>query len=414
MKLALIALRNLGRNRRRTVLSLLVVACGAAALILTAGFVRFSFEGLAEAIIHGGLGHLEVAQAGDTEGAATSLERSARPPGWAQWEGVRTAIEGRPHVRAAGAVIQFAGVAHHDLGSTAFFGVAVEPDRERRMGMEVKLRGGQDLAPAAPPEGSDQVLLGVGLARALGVRPGDTIALVAPTASGSLDAMDVTVRGLVTTGLQELDGRVLKTHVVTAQRLLGTANVTALVVGLDDAAHTETARADLLSLRALSGGGFTVQDWQTRAPFYRQVRALYSGIFVFLGALVFALVILSTSNTLLMSVLERVREFGTLRAIGTSRGQVAALVVFEALWLGLLGGLIGGGLGLGLSLLINALRIRMPPPPGAADPLDLALQTAPSDVILALAFMVLVLGTASLVPAVRVVRLRIVEALGHD
>ena len=414
MNLALIALRNLGRNRRRTLLSLLVVAAGTAALILTAGFVRFSFEGLAEAIIHGGLGHLEVAPARDILGTASSLERSARPPGWSNWQPLRETIEGRPHVRAAGAVIQFAGVANHGERSASFLGVAVEPDRERRMGMAVKLRGGQDLPAEIPPEGDDQVLLGVGLARALGAGPGDSVTLMAATASGSLDAIDVTVRGLFTSGLQELDGRLLKTHVVTAQRLLGTTSVSALVVGLDDASRTQAARVDLLSLRALSGGDFAVQDWQTRAPFYLQVRALYGGIFVFLGAVVFALVTLSTSNTLLMSVLERVREFGTLRAIGTSRGQVAALVVLEALWLGLLGGLIGGGLGLGLTLLINGLRIRMPPPPGAADPLELALKSEPSDFAVALAFMVLVLGVASLLPALRVVRLRIVEALSHD
>ena len=414
MNLALIALRNLGRNRRRTLLSLLVVAAGAAALILTAGFVRFSFEGLAEAIIRGGLGHLEVAPARDVRGTDSSLERWARPPGWSAWEGLREAIEGRPHVRAAGALIQFAGVANLKERSTSFLGMGVEPDRERRMGMEVKLRGGEDLPAQAPPEGEDQVLLGVGLARALGAGPGDTVTLVAATASGSLDAIDVTVCGLITTGLQELDGRLLKTHVVTAQRLLGTTSVSALVVGLDDAAHTQAARADILSLPALSGGDFLVQDWETRAPFYHQVRALYGGIFVFLGTLVFALVTLSTSNTLLMSVLERVREFGTLRAIGTSRGQVAALVVLEALWLGLLGGLMGGGLGLGLTLIINARRIRMPPPPGAADPLVLALKSEPADFALALAFMVLVLGVASLLPALRVVRLRIVEALSHD
>jgi putative ABC transport system permease protein len=282
------------------------------------------------------------------------------------------------------------------------------------MGMEVTLRGGQNLEAEPPPEGEDQVLLGVGLARALGIVPGDSVALLAATADGSLDAMDVTVRGLMTTGLHELDGRVLKTHVVTAQRLLGTSNVSALVITLDDASWTKPVQKDLLSLPGKGDEPLAVQDWETRAPFYGQVRALYSGIFFFLGTLVFVLVVLSTSNTLLMSVLERVREFGTLRAIGTSRGQIAALVVLEALWLGLLGGAIGALLGLGLTLLINAVKIKMPPPPGAADPLDLALRASPSDFALALFFMILVLAVASLLPALRVVRLRIVEALGHD
>ena len=67
------------------------------------------------------------------------------------------------------------------------------------------------------------------------------------------------------------------------------------------------------------------------------MRALYTGIFVFLGIIVAALVALSSANTLLMSVLERIRELGTLLAIGTSRSQLARLLLFEALWLAALG-----------------------------------------------------------------------------
>src|SRR5262245_30477034 len=96
-----------------------------------------------------------------------------------------------------------------------------------------------------------------------------------------------------------------------------------------------------LRVREVSTDSLVITDRRARAPFYGQVRALYSGIFWFLGGIVFVLVCLATSNTLLMSVMERVREFGTLRAIGTGRGQVALMVLLEALWLGLVGALVG-------------------------------------------------------------------------
>ena len=408
------ALRNLGRNRRRTLLCLLVAAWGGAALVLTAGFVRFSFDGLREAIVRGGLGHLEVAPAGDFSGAASSLERSALPPALAGWQSLRNEIEARPHVQAVGAAIQFTGMASHADRSAAFLGVAVEPDRERRMGLKVKIRSGEDLPDAAPGEDEDLALLGAGLARALGAVPGDRIVLVAPTVEGSLDAMDVTVRGVITSGLLELDARLLKTHVMTAQRLLGTGNVSSLIVGLDDTDRTAAAKAGMLPLLRQSPLPLDAVEWDTRAPFYGQVRSLYVGIFAFLGGIVFLLVVLSTSNTILMSVMERVREFGTLRAIGTSRLQVASLVVLESLWLGLMGGLGGAALGAGLAVLINHVRIQMPPPPGAVDPMELALRVAPSDLLAALVFIIVVLGVASLMPAVRVARLRVWEALAHD
>ncbi|MCL4837958.1 MAG: ABC transporter permease, partial [Thermoanaerobaculia bacterium] len=76
MRFLWLAWRNLGRNRRRTAISLAVIAAGSVALLLTAGFVAFSFAGLSEAMIHGGLGHLEVARATAVEASAATLERS--------------------------------------------------------------------------------------------------------------------------------------------------------------------------------------------------------------------------------------------------------------------------------------------------------------------------------------------------
>ena len=121
------------------------MSVGTIGLLVTAGFVRNSFDGLRDAVIQGGLGHLEVAPASDTEAAASPADRSGSPPALRDWRTLRAAIEGRPQVRAAGAVIQFTGVATNGEHSAAFVGVATEPARERLMGMETKLRGGANL-----------------------------------------------------------------------------------------------------------------------------------------------------------------------------------------------------------------------------------------------------------------------------
>jgi putative ABC transport system permease protein len=411
VKLAVIALRNLSRHRRRTLLSLLVVAAGAVAVILTAGFIRFSFDGLREAIIHGGLGHLELMPA--STGGPAGPDRSA-PPALAGWARVREAAEATPHVLAAGAAVYLTGMASKDERSSAFVGVALEPERERRMNLEVKLRGGRNLSDAPPPAGEDEVLLGVGLAQSLGAGPGDVVTITAMTADGTLNALDTRVAGLVTTGLQELDARVLKTHLATGERLLGTDRVSSIVIGLDDTARTdEVGDALALRLRAASPEPLILTDWRARAPFYGQVRALYSGIFWFLGGIVFVLVCLATSNTLLMSVMERVREFGTLLAIGTGRGQVALMVVLEALWLGVVGAVAGDAVAAGLVVAINAAGIDMPPPPGAAAGFPLQLAVHPTDFVAVVGLMVVVLAVAAVFPAMRTIRLRIVDALGH-
>ena len=108
MTLPLIALRNLSRNRRRTVLSLLVVAAGSVAVLLTAGFVRFSFAGLQEAIIHGGLGHLEVLPSAHA-GEGGLPDRTAAPA-FADWRAVQEDVEALP-VREEAAEVAGAGAA---------------------------------------------------------------------------------------------------------------------------------------------------------------------------------------------------------------------------------------------------------------------------------------------------------------
>ena len=188
--LVVIALRNLFRNGRRTALSLLIVSIGIISLLLTAGFVRNSFDGLRDAVIQGGLGHLEVTPAGDGD-TAQPAERSGRPPALREWLALRAAIDRRPRVRAVGAVIQFAGVATAGESSASFIGLAVEPERERRMGMDVKLRSGTNLAEKGATAEENRVLLGVGLAHALHAAPGDTITVMAVTPDGSLNAVDM-------------------------------------------------------------------------------------------------------------------------------------------------------------------------------------------------------------------------------
>lgn len=414
MKFALFALRNLARNRRRTAISLAIVAAGTVGLLLTAGFIRFSFDGLREAMIHGGLGHLEVAtRAAVASRGEAALDRSVQQ-GIDGWQEVRERLETVPHVVAVQANLHLMGMIQKPGGdSVSFVGVGVEPARERRMGFETKVREGRALQDATPAAGEDEVVLALGLAAALGARPGDIVTLLAASPDGMLNALDVRVVGLLTSGVQELDTRFLKIHLASGQRLLATERVSNLLVGLDDTAATATAEAEVAAALAGRAPALAVTRWEKRAAFYSQVRNLYLGIFWFLGAIVFVLVVLATSNTLVMTVMERVREIGTLRAIGTAPAQIAAMVLWEALWLGVLGALLGNALGAAAIAGLNGLHLKMPPPPGAVDPIDLQLAFVPEAFVAIVGVMAVVLLVAALAPVLRATRISVVEALRH-
>lgn len=414
MRFALLGLRNLARNPRRTATTLAVVAAGTVALVLTAGFVRFSFDGLAEAMIHGGLGHLEVVAGAALDGRAPSALDRPLEHALSDWRPLRDELERLPHVAAVGANLQVMGMAQGPDGrSASFAGVGSEPERARSMGFEKKLRRGELLPDAAPAEGEDRALVALGLAASLGVEPGDVVTLLATDVDGRLNALDVRVAGLVTTGVQELDTRWLELHLASAERLVGPGLASDLLVGLDDTAATGEALGAVATAVAGREPPLAVVPWTERALFYEQVKNLYAGIFWFLGSIVFVLVVLATSNTLAMTVMERIRELGTLRAIGTGRGQLAAMILAEAVWLGLLGGVLGGVAGALATAGLNAANLHMPPPPGAVDPIDLKLAYVPEAFGGAVLLMVVVLALAALAPIARAVRMEVVDALGH-
>ena len=406
--------RNLARNRRRTALSLAIVACGTAALVVTAGFVRFSFDGLREAMIHGGLGHLEVAAEEEVERrGVVALDRSPSAA-LEGWEALRGELERLPHVDAVGANLHLLGLVRRaDGAAVSFVGLGVEPDRELRMAFPTKLRSGRGLAATPPAPGDEPVLLAAGLARSLGAAPGDTVTLLVARADGMLNALDARVTGIYTTGVAELDTRMLKLPLASAARLAETSRVSNLVVALDDTSRTAEVAAAVRRALAARGDALVVTPWSARAPFYEQVRGLYTGIFRFLGTIVALLVVLAASNTLVMTVFERLRELGTLRAIGTTPGQIAALLFAEAGELGLAGGALGALAGWAAVGGINALGLRLPAPPGAVEEIDLELALVPEAFVGAVVLMVAVLLVAAIVPILRATRIAVVDALGH-
>ena len=149
------------------------------------------------------------------------------------------------------------------------------------------------------------------------------------------------------------------------------------------------------------------------AAYYKQVRTLFSGIFVFLGVIVFVMVLMASVNTLLMTMFERIREIGTMLAMGTPRAWIVALFMVEATVTGILGataGVVGGNL---LGVLLNASGLHLPPPPGTTVDMHFRVLHEPSLMIGSSLLVIVSLALASIIPAIRASRLQIAEALAH-
>jgi putative ABC transport system permease protein len=407
MRLLWFAIRNIGRNKRRSGTILGMIALGAIALLLAGGYAAATFHNLRENTIANGIGHLQMGGPGFL---AQELEEKPLASGLRNVEAVRRLAKADPRVRAAVARVDFNGLISNGEKSQIFIGSGVEPHEEYgAAGFTPTIQSGRPVADGS----SHEVVLGIGLARSMGAHLGDRLTLLGQTVDGAINGLDVAVVGTYTTGIKEFDDRAAVVRIDTAQQILNTKDVSKLVVLLRDTEETDAVHDSLTASLQAAGQHVEIASWVQFATFYRQVRALFSGIFAFLGLIILGLVVLSSGNAMSMAVLERVREIGTLMAVGTTRRTVMAMFVAEGVALGTLGAAVGVALGSVLATLLTRAQIQLPPPPTFSRPVPLTILVERPLLIAVPILLIFTLFLASLLPAARAARLRITDALGH-
>jgi putative ABC transport system permease protein len=399
-----LAVRNVFRNTRRSVITLAAIVFGASAIVVFGGFVEYMYLGVREQTIRSQFGHIQLHRRGHAERGAVAPFELLIP----DYEAVRALIAPLEHVVDVLPRLGFSGLISTGDTTTSFLGLGVDPEREAALSSFARTIEGAELSGAAPRG----IILGLGLARGFGVQPGDEVTLLATTRDGGINGLAVTVRGIWESTEKAYDDRFLKAPIASVQRLLDAEGVVqSIVVLLDDTEHTAVVRQRIEALVAARGLPLEIQTWEDLALRYHQVRALFSRIFNTLTVIVSVIVVLGIANTMTMAVFERTREIGTIMALGARRRRVVGMFVVEGAFLGVVGGLLGLAVGVVLARAISAYGIQMPPPPGSTRGFVAEILLVPE--IFARAF-VLSVATAiasSLYPAWRASRLDVVEAL---
>jgi len=212
------ALHNSMRNRRRSLVTVAIAALGTAAILLAGGFALSTYQGLAEMAARS-TGHLVL-------GRPAQFEQEEDTPlqhGLDDAEALRQRLLADAAVRQVLPRVEFSGLISNGDKSTVMMASGIDPDSEFAVkGPFLTVSAGAVLSNA---DGDAQVMLGQGLARSLKAQPGSGLTLLASTADGALNALDVQVKGVFSVGVPELDQRLVYTSVATAQRLLNTRRV---------------------------------------------------------------------------------------------------------------------------------------------------------------------------------------------
>lgn len=402
----LIAARNLTRNRRRALMALLTVSMAVIAMVLADGFAQWIFQAMREGTIQSQLGHIQVVRPGyHRAGAADPFAYviPARAP-------EHRLIETTPGVKVAVPRLTVTGLISHGETTISFIADGVDPKREADFNKAFRIVQGHDLTTI----NGQEVILGRGLARSLGVESGATVALLSNTSSGGINAVEAKVAGIFITANQAYDNSALRLPIGLAQSLLRVDGAHTWLVLLEQTERTDAYLARFRERFPEKSHHLEFVPWYERADFYNKTVALFSQQMNVLRSIIAVIIVLSISNLLVMNVLERTGEIGTLLAVGFRRSKVMQLFAVEGLLLGLIGGAAGVAIGYGLAELISAIGIPMPPPPGMDEGYTGEIRiTWP---VLANAFAIAFVTTAlaGLYPAWKASRLNIINALRHN
>jgi putative ABC transport system permease protein len=350
------AWNNLLRNRRRTLSTLAAIAIGVGMIVVTNGYTDGISSNLSDSLVNQIDGHLRIQHRDYKKYFITDQEKILMTDARALTDEVMK----NPHVKAVMPRVMMGGLIGIDEKSTTFFGFASDLTMLTRVLPDYgkNLVAGKLLSADDP----DGVLLGRALAKSLRAKPGDELVLLSKTVHGDQSNTLVHVRGVVTFPPDAvLEQSLIFTGLGKGLRdnLLDLGNgATQLVVRIDDIGNVPMVEAELNRYFESRNLPWRVLPWY-ESKVYSQMVGMFNGIGGLIMVILTLMVGVITSNALLMAFFERIREIGTLRAIGMKKVQVYQLLYTESAIIGMIGALIGLALGVTLVLIGQHIGISL-------------------------------------------------------
>jgi ABC-type lipoprotein release transport system permease subunit len=327
-KLWVIAYRDLGRNRRRSILSLVAVALGLGLLILLHGYLAGVVDEAMQNDIRLRTGHVQI--------RADSYEEERLSLQWrdllADPSGLTAGANAMPEVRAAAPVLWATAILNTVEDSAGLRIYGVDPTSPIYIPIQEAMVTGAFLA----ADDRSGILIGRRLANDLGIDVGQTVNLTVVNADGQVEEAIFTVRGLFATGIYQYDQSAVFMPLARAQTFTGAGGrASAIILLLHNQGDAERVAAMLAAPDAVT------LTWRDINQLLLQAIEGSTIFYLFLDVIVMLVVAVVIANTLLMSVFERIREMGILAALGMKGRQIVLMFILEAVILGLAGIAVG-------------------------------------------------------------------------
>ena len=408
------AWRNVWRNPRRTWLTVSAISFACMVLIFMLSFQFGSYETMINSSVKINTGHIQVQAKGYFD--KKSMRRVVDSP-----EAVIRMISRIDYVEAVTArASTFSLVSSKDRTYGAVV-VGIDPVLESKVStLKSLIRKGRFLSDMSENENSDKALIGTLLAQNLKVGLDDELTILGQGRDGSVAATILKVAGIYESGLDALDRSTLHIPLKTFQAVYAMGNaVHEIIVNVDSLHDVPMVKQDIVDgLKAIPAGkNLVVMDWDELVPGLTQAIEIDLTMGLVFWVLLVVVVAFSILNTFLMAIFERTREFGVMMAIGTTPGRLVKLLLYESNFMTMTGITLGVLIGCGLTLIFQIYGIDVS---GSSEILKqygitgriyprLSLITAFAGPLLVW----MITLTVALYPALKIKRLRPVEAMVH-
>ena len=407
-----LAFRNLTRYRRRTLLTALLIMLGVMALLLFVAAAGSFKQTMVGSITDSMLGHLQIHRKGYTASIDNLPLNLNLQPGAVNK--IESALKSEPEIAAYSLRVKLGAMFSNFTENTSIRLNGIDPVAEDAAvpALRQRINDGDKTGPLVSP---GKVLIPTLIARGMKVKVGDAVVLVVTNASGSVNGKNFVVGGILD-GVTGPGGRDGYLHIDDARELLRMEKPEIMEVAVrlkslkSLPAVQQRLNVTLEDIRNKEGKPATeLHLWSDLSPFANIVRMI-DLMTLFIRIMLVAIVLVSVMNVMLMAVYERIREIGTLAAIGTQPGKLMAIFLAEGLLLGLAGAAVGIVLSYALVgyLNLNPVVFSFGREQIVLRPV---LELAEVGGVLGLALLVSAL--ASLQPAWRAARMDPIQALRH-
>jgi putative ABC transport system permease protein len=390
---------NLFRNYRRTIAILLAVALGTGVLFSFKGFIHGVLNNYRESTIHAHYGHGQL----NTSNYRQTIHAEPWKHWIRNWRELEVFLLAQENVTHVFPRVNFPALLKNGHVTVSGSGQGVQAEKEAQFFYGLDVEQGESLI--AQEQG---IVLGSGLAQALDVKPGDSITVLVNSTEGTINQAQLVVTGIFNTGSLDFDNRIFRLQLPQAQKLLNTANIELVSIGLRDYGYWDAfAQTVQQAFPELEATSFAVLD----KVYYQHSVDWLNAQFHVIQLIILSIVLLSIFNSISAAILERKQEIGNFRANGESVADIIKLIALEGGFLGFLGSLLGVGFAFLVLKLFLDNQLEMPPGPGLTRPFFISFLFEWDMVYTTLALSVLAAVIASLAAGLRVAKMPIAQAL---